>query len=159
MTLDPPWLVRARAHIGVREIGNSNESPTILGWLKNLGWAWLRRAPWCGVFVAEMLRLSGITPAKSGFRAKDWLAWGKGCDPSLGAICILDRDGGGHVFFLTKISKNFVWGVGGNQGNAVNEGKFERARVLGYRWPMVVPVGFRLAQVADDGAPVSRNEA
>jgi uncharacterized protein (TIGR02594 family) len=158
MVIEPPWLLHARTQIGVREIGNTNESPTILGWLKGLGWGWLKRAPWCGVFVAEMLRQSGITPSKTGFRAKDWLNWGKPCEPTLGSICVLDREGGGHVFFPTKISQSFIWGIGGNQGNAVNEGKFARSRVLGYRWPAMLPVGFRLPQVADGGGPVSENE-
>lgn len=156
---EPRWLQLAKANIGIREIGNTNESPTILQWLKSLGWSWLKRAPWCGVFVAQMLKQSGIEPSKTGFRAKDWLKWGKNCPPTLGSICVLDREGGGHVFFPTKISRHFIWGIGGNQGNAVNEGKFDLGRVLGYRWPLALTIGSPLPMVADDAAPVSRNEA
>ena len=97
---------------------------------------------------------------KHWYRAKDWLNWGVDAhEPLVGAVAVLGRTGGGHVFFVTKQNPLYVWGVGGNQAYGVNEAKFLRGRVLGYRWPVGVPRGIKAPKAADDGKPVSNNEA
>lgn len=154
------WMAYALGLIGVREVPGPGNSPVIAGWLQRLRAWWSDDAtPWCGVFVGHVMQQAGLPIAKHWYRAKGWLDWGKPCLPAYGAVCVLDRKGGGHVFFVTKISGRFVWGIGGNQGDAVSEAKFDRARVLGCRWPaeLALPVPLRL--VADGGGPLSRNEA
>lgn len=155
------WMAIARALLGVREIPGPGNSSTIAGWLKALKAWWFDDAtPWCGVFVGHVMQRAGYELPKHWYRAKGWLDWGRACQPALGAICILDREGGGHVFFLTRISRNFVWGIGGNQDDAVTEAKFARTRVLGCRWPAnALPLPVALALSADTDAAVSRNEA
>lgn len=85
--------------------------------------------------------------------------WGKPCVPAYGAICILSREGGGHVFFVTGISAKFVWGIGGNQSDKVCEAKFDRARVLGFRWPAPCPAPTPLLPGGETGAALSEGEA
>lgn len=153
------WMAHALALIGVKEVPGPANSPTITGWLKKLKAWWTDDAtPWCGVFVAHVLQQAGQALPVHWYRAKAWLAWGQACPPAYGAICILDREGGGHVFFVTGVSKNSVWGIGGNQSDKVCEAKFARARVLGFRWPDGLALPAPLAPVADSGGAVSRNE-
>lgn len=154
------WMAYALTLIGVREVPGPGNSTVIAGWLKKLRAWWSDDAtPWCGVFVAHVMQQAGIVLPKHWYRAKGWLEWGKTCAPAYGAVCILDRQGGGHVFFVTRVSRGFVWGVGGNQGDKVSEAKFDRGRVLGFRWPAHLPDPLPLTLVADAGGAVSVNEA
>lgn len=154
------WMTYALTLMGVREVPGPGNSAVIAGWLKGLKAWWFDDAtPWCGVFVAHVMQHAGIGLPKHWYRAKGWLEWGKACSPARGAVCILDRDGGGHVFLVTKVSAAFVWGIGGNQGDKVCEAKFDRKRVLGFRWPGHLPLPAAAVLVADAGGPVSRNEA
>lgn len=161
MTNDPTWLVHARKHIGLKEVPGPNSNPTILSWLKSLKAWWAEDAtPWCGTFVAHCMQEAAQPLPKYWYRAKDWLNWGRDAQqPLVGAVAVLGRTGGGHVFFVTKQNETYVWGVGGNQSDGVNEAKFLRSRVLGYRWPSASPLGAKAPRVADDGKPVSTNEA
>ncbi|MBD3762575.1 TIGR02594 family protein [Rhizorhabdus sp.] len=153
------WMAIARSLLGVREVPGPGNSTVIAGWLSGLKAWWAEDAtPWCGVFVAHVMHEAGQPIAKQWYRAKSWLKWGVGCPPAYGAVCVLGRQGGGHVFFVTKVSKSFVWGIGGNQGDAVSEARFARARVLGFRWPKALPLPLPLQIVADGGGEISRNE-
>lgn len=154
------WMAIASSLLGVREVPGQGDSPIIAGWLKALRAWWHDDAtPWCGVFAAHVAQRAGLPVPRHWYRAKAWLEWGQPCPPAFGAVCILDRQGGGHVFFVTKIARNVVWGIGGNQGDAVSEASFARARVLGFRWPAHLPAPPADVPVADGGDPVSRNEA
>lgn len=154
------WMAYALSLLGVREVPGPGNSPIIAVWLKRLRAWWSDDAtPWCGTFVAHVMQQAGIALPKHWYRAKGWLDWGKPCPPAYGAVCILDRQGGGHVFFVTKVSTSFVWGIGGNQGDKVSEAKFARSRVLGFRWPADRPAPLALALVADAGGAVSVDEA
>lgn len=155
------WMAYALTLIGVKEVPGPGNSAVIAGWLKALkAWWYDDATPWCGVFVAHVMQRAGLALPRHWYRAKGWLEWGVALNaPAYGAVCILNRDGGGHVFFVTKASPRFVWGVGGNQGDKVCEAKFDRARVLGFRWPAGKPLPEALQLVADSGGAVSRNEA
>lgn len=137
--MDPAWLADARAHVGLREVYGAPTEPTIQKWLTTLG-AWWRddETPWCGTFVAGILKPHGFDLPKHWYRAKGWLDWGMKLEqPELGCIVVFERQGGGHVGFVTGRDRlgNLVV-LGGNQGDAVNERSFSKDRVLGYRWPI-----------------------
>lgn len=154
------WMAYAITLLGTREVAGPGNSPIIAGWLKGLKAWWFDDAtPWCGVFVAHCLQKAGHRPPRHWYRAKGWLEWGEPCEPAYGAICILNREGGGHVFFVTKVSKSYIWGVGGNQGDKVCEAKFDHARVIGFRWPATVLHPAAAELIADAGGSLSRNEA
>lgn len=134
----PTWVPLAKSFIGVSEIPGTRHSPIILKWLNYLN-AWWNddETPWCGVFIAFIFKTLGYPIPKLYMRAKSWLNWGKPVDnPVLGAVCIIDRKGGGHVFIVlgVTLSGNIV-GIGGNQGNKVSIASFDKSRVLGYRVP------------------------
>jgi len=160
---EPIWLAHARKYIGLKEVPGPKSNPTILAWLKSLKAWWAEDAtPWCGTFVAHCMQESKIVLPKHWYRAKDWLNWGVSVPlsaPTLGCIAVLGREGGGHVFIVTKQNATYVWGVGGNQSDGVNEAKFLKSRVLGYRWPKNTAPGVVAPTVKDDGKPVSKNEA
>jgi len=154
------WMGHALALIGVREVPGPGNSPVIVGWLSKLG-AWWRddATPWCGAFAAHVMQQAGLPIPRHWYRAKAWLDWGMSCKPAYGALCILDRQGGGHIFFVTRLSADSVWGVGGNQGDRVCEARFARSRVLDFRWPAGRPAPMPLALTADTGESLSDKEA
>lgn len=150
----PEWMTYAEAHIGVKEIPGRLHNRTILGWLsrfaKNIGkWGQSRdETPWCAVFVSAMLDMAGIKGTDDA-RAVSYKAWGRPSKIRRGAIVVIRRRrkdgenktgsnrGGYHVFFLDKITKNFYWGVGGNQRNQVSRAAYSKANyeLVAIRWP------------------------
>jgi uncharacterized protein (TIGR02594 family) len=138
MPKEPPWLVEARASVGLREIPGALTAPTIQRWLTELG-AWWRddETPWCGVAVAAWMRAAGQPLPKHWYRAKGWLDWGVPLQhPDVGAVVVFEREGGGHVGLVVgRDLGGRLMVLGGNQGNAVNVRAFLRERVVGFRWP------------------------
>jgi uncharacterized protein (TIGR02594 family) len=165
--LEPHWVQSARHHIGLREIPGKATAPAIARWLRQLRAWWSDdETPWCGVFVAEMLRQGGHQLPRHWYRARAYLNWGVECDPFLGCVVIFNggpkRPGAGHVGFLVgRDERRRLMVLGGNQANAVTIAPFDPARVLGYRWPpnTAVPAVSALPLLASNGAPVSDNEA
>lgn len=135
---DPVWLSAARKYLGTREVHGAGTSPLILKWLTNLG-AWWRddETPWCGVFVAEVMKECGVTPPKDYYRAKSWATWGAPLGvPTLGSVVVFDRVGGGHVALAVGMTaKGLLLCLGGNQGDEVCIRAFDPARAVAYRWP------------------------
>lgn len=134
----PSWLRTAWMYIGVKEWAGPRHNNVILKWLDQLG-AWWRddETPWCGVFVAIVFKNHRIAIPKLYMRAKAWLDWGCSVQvPFLGCIAIIERKGGGHVFFVVgETPEGDLIGLGGNQGNMVTLATFPRSRVIGYRMP------------------------
>jgi uncharacterized protein (TIGR02594 family) len=155
------WLELARSLVGLKEIPGPKHSTVIQGWLTKLK-AWWQddETPWCGTFVAHCLQESGQPIIKNWFRAKEWLSYGEGlpfhrlCP---GAILVFARSGGGHVGFYVGEDKTYFSVLGGNQSNAVNIMRIEKARCIGARWPKGVPVVGGPVKIA--AGKVSKNEA
>lgn len=163
MTTEPTWMHRARRYLGLRETPGKATAPVIARWLLELK-AWWRddETPWCGVYVAAVMRKEGLVPPKYWYRARGWLEFGVSIpDPIPGCIAVFERKGGGHVGFVAGTDEmGRLMILGGNQGNAVSLAPFDRARALGYRWPSTVPIpATRLPLVASNGATSSTNEA
>ncbi len=153
----PPWLAHARTLIGTRETPGPANNSRIMAWA-TAARAWLGAAyaadsvPWCGLFVAEVMRAAGFKPPRGfvGLRAKAWASWGQDAGmaatrPPLGTIAVFGRVGGGHVGFVTGVFRNGdLMILGGNQGDEVNERRFARHRQAGpliaLRWPWGVTV-------------------
>lgn len=134
----PAWLVEARKHIGVTEIKGYAHNPVIVGFWKaaKLGGIKNDEVPWCAGFVGAMLETVGVRSARSD-SSRAYLTWGVRLDqPIVGCIVVFQREGGGHVGFVTgRDSKGRLIVLGGNQSDQVNERAFAIDRVLGYRWP------------------------
>lgn len=161
--IDPPWLVEARKHVGLREVPGKTHAPMIQRWLRKLG-AWWEddETPWCGTFVAACLQAAHEPVPKAWYRARAYLELGKGLpDPVLGAVVVFTRELGGHVGFVVGEDEyGRLMVLGGNQGNAVSIAPFDPARVLGFRWPSaVLAPAAGLPLIVSYGAIPSRGEA
>ena len=143
---EPIWVTEARKHIGTREIPGSQHHQKILQWWKSIKRGGIRddETPWCAAYVGGCLEAVGIVSSRFE-SARSYLQWGKPiAPPVVGAVAVLGRaGGGGHVGFVVgQDAQGRVILLGGNQGNAVNEAAFDSSRVIGYRWPVAVPVPF-----------------
>lgn len=157
------WLEAARAYIGLREIPGARHNGTILGWLRRLGAWWSDdETPWCGVFVAHIMREAGFEIPQHYMRAKAWAEWGARLLPERlapGAVLVFGRDGGGHVGFYVGEDLTAYHVLGGNQGNAVSIARIAKNRLIASRWPRGEPVIGGPVRLATDGRALSRNEA
>lgn len=160
MAIEPPWLTKARKHIGLREIKGPKHNSVILGFWKMIKRGGIKddETPWCAAFVGNCLEAVGIMSSRYE-SAKSYLTWGQPVLPVVGCIAVFSREGGGHVGFVVgRDSNDRVLVLGGNQGDEVNIKAFDRSRVVSYRWPNAVPVPIEpLPVLAATG--VSTNEA
>lgn len=161
----PNWLTIARSHIGVREIPGAGNNPTIMGWAKRLGTKMIGivynadQLPWCGLFIAYVMKEAGHTPPMIAVRASSWDKFGVPLKrPFLGAVVRFQRPGGGHVGIITGQDDKFYRVLGGNQSDMVSETWIAKDRAVALRWPSGVPLPFMLAPMAKRGT-VSTNEA
>lgn len=136
----PRWLEEAYAKIGQREIPGPQHNRWIAEGWKRLGAGWFNddETPWCGLFVAHCIEAAGLPYPKMFPRAKTWASWGKPCPPTVGAVAVFGRQGGGHVGFLVGHNSTNFYVLGGNQSNAVNIMPIARSRLVkdGIRWPV-----------------------
>ena len=117
----------------------------------------------CAGFVGGILELVGIKSTRAD-SARSYLNWGLHVHtPMVGAIVIFERGAdSGHVGFVVgRDDKNNLMVLGGNQGDMVSIKPFDQDRVLGYRWPVDVPMdesATDLPVLASNGQ-LSKNEA
>jgi uncharacterized protein (TIGR02594 family) len=160
---EPKWMTRARRYLGLRETPGKATTPTIARWLRELNAWWADDAtPWCGVFVAAVMRNEGFKAPPHWYRARAWLNFGIGIEePVPGCIAVFERGGAGHVGFVVGTDeRGRLMILGGNQGDAVTIAPFDKSRVLGYRYPQGEKVlAGSLPLLASNGTPSSHNEA
>jgi uncharacterized protein (TIGR02594 family) len=159
-----PWMIAARAKIGVRETPGEKNTPAIMKWASSLGSAVLGIAygadsvPWCGLFVAQCIAEAGLKPPKIAVRAKAWATWGEASEPCEGAVLVFERPGGGHVGFYAGENKLAYRVLGGNQGDAVSYAWIEKSRCIAVRWPAgYLPKGVVMTMTGS--GQLSTNEA
>lgn len=157
------WLEIAKTYKGLREKPGAANNPIIVNWLLGLKAWWLDDAtPWCGTFVAHCMRQAGIEPAKAWYRAKAWADWGNALNfgqLAPGAVIVFERTGGGHVGFYVGEDKTHFHILGGNQSDAVNVMRLEKARAIAARWPAGAPYKPAPVRLTANSAAVSKNEA
>lgn len=157
---EPLWLVEARKLIGTREIPGPKHNSMIVGWWKRLGGYNFNddETPWCGGFVGHCIETAGLPFPKLYPRAQSWASWGRSVPPSVGAVVVFKRPGGGHVGFLVGESPTNYYVLGGNQSNMVNITPLAKNRAVAIRWPNQVPLPVAgLPKMS--GGVVSTNEA
>lgn len=136
----PAWLAAAWAELGVREIPGSANAPAILRYFRDAGDdnAETEATPWCAAFAGAMLRRAGISGTGS-LLARSYLDWGVAIDvATLGAVAVFSRGDdptAGHIGFVLGETGDKLFLLGGNQGDAVAVAAFDKARLLGLRWP------------------------
>lgn len=131
-----PWMDVAEAEKGVSEISGSKHNPRIVEYHQAAALkAKDDETAWCASFVCWVLEKSGFKSTDSAW-ARDYLNYGKKCDPQYGCIVVFSRgSNSGHVGFYVKSDADYIYVLGGNQSNQVNVSKYPKSRVLGYRWP------------------------
>jgi uncharacterized protein (TIGR02594 family) len=136
----PAWLAAAWAEFGVRELPGKADAPEILRYFRDAGDASeeSEATPWCAAFAGAMLKRGGHAGTGS-LLARSYLNWGEAIEtPRLGAVTVLSRGDDpttGHVGFWLGEAEGKLFLLGGNQGDAVTVSAFDKARLLGLRWP------------------------
>jgi uncharacterized protein (TIGR02594 family) len=171
-----PWLSRMRAVTGTKEIPGARSNPLILSWRDeivrhhphckpNLAWYTNDDTPWCGLVTAFVIADAGYCPPDAPLYALNWHGpWkrqgGRKIDaPSLGAVLVFKRPGGGHVGLYEGEDETTYFVRGGNQSNMVNVTRVEKSRCVGVMWPKNAPdPDGRRVKLAGVGS-ISTNEA
>ncbi len=144
----PAWLKAAWKEIGVHEIPD-NRGPAIRRYIA-LAHAGEEGDPWCALFANAMLEEGGEPGTRSAssqsFRWDSHFVPLSG--PALGAIAVFWRSsrhsGLGHVGFYCGERGDYVYTLGGNEGDMVqiemlakNASSFG---LIGYWWPKDAPL-------------------
>jgi uncharacterized protein (TIGR02594 family) len=141
----PKWLEIARGELGQTEYlsySKSTPNPRVSEYFTKLGLPPDPiNTPWCAIFVCWALEVSNYSSPKSA-SARSFLTWGQERQgkPNLGDVVVLWRgksnDGiTGHVGFYVREDEQYVYLLGGNQGDAVTEAKFLKSKIIGVRYP------------------------
>lgn len=136
---EPKWIIKARSFIGLKEGPGAIDNPKVVAFYTKAGHPEVKHdaVPWCAAFVGGVLADVGVKPTGT-LWALDYAKYGtKLSQPAVGAIATKKRQGGGHVFFVVGWDKDYVWGLGGNQGDAVSIVRYPRALLYSYNWPPV----------------------
>jgi uncharacterized protein (TIGR02594 family) len=173
----PPLMVRvALDMLGTLETPGNADNPVILGWADEVAKLCKQQydrwaadfynddsIPWCGLFCAVVAsRASQGRPTRfppRGYLAalswRDWGQPGRIDNIEVGDVVVLKRAGGGHVFIAVGVSHDgeSVFGVGGNQSDAVTIAEFATSRIVAVRRPPYEnkPAGARFVQLGTTG--------
>ena len=130
----------ARSYIGTTEGPGPADNPIILEMYASVGHDWVEHdsVAWCAAFVGHCLEKAGIRSTRR-LNARSYLDWGvpvETADAQQGDIGVIPRGSSswqGHVFFIDRIEGQWVWGLGGNQDDAVTVKRFPVSKLLGVR--------------------------
>lgn len=143
----PPWFKSALHELGTREEGN-NAGPAVQRYIDTAHCGHIGD-PWCAIFANAMLEMNGVpgtrSPSSQSFRFSDQFVSLRG-EPCLGAIVVFWRgnlqSGLGHVGFYRGETENFIYTLGGNEGDMVQIEPFAKQSanfgLRGYFWPVSV---------------------
>jgi uncharacterized protein (TIGR02594 family) len=130
----------ARSYIGTTEGPGPADNPVIMEMYASVGHDWVEHdsVAWCAAFVGHCLERAGIRSTRK-LTARSYLDWGVPvdvADAEPGDIGVIPRGSSswqGHVFFIDRIEGQWVWGLGGNQNDAVNVKRYPVSKLLGVR--------------------------
>lgn len=166
---EPLWVRVARAFEGIEEVPGGKSNPVIMRWARDIGAPKFYDnddVPWCAVWMNRIALVMGWPLSDSGdkydlLRAASFKTWGQAMRiPAVGAVMVFARPGGGHVGLYLGERPDAYYVLGGNTSNSVRAAWIPKDRLIAQRWPP----GEQLPQdgrvlLADNGEPVSRNEA
>jgi uncharacterized protein (TIGR02594 family) len=140
----PPHLLWALTQLGEKEIAGGKDNPAIVAYhATTASGAAPDEVPWCSSFVNAAWESRGVRGSRSK-AAVSWVTWGVESKLRTGAVVHFgkaapDAKGTGHVALVFAWDAEWVYVIGGNQGNAVTVAKRPRASVGSCRWPAGVP--------------------
>lgn len=165
-TLPLPWMVEARALIGVREVPGPGNNPDILGWARVLDIPYGEdEIPWCGLYPAHCFgaTLPEEPLPRNPLWARGWQRFGQEVQPGVGAVLVFWRGtiGGsnGHVGFYEGERGDHFLVLGGNQGDKVCRAFIPKSRLLKARWPASVNPAACMPRQVDVDAEGNLTEA
>ncbi|WP_282057592.1 TIGR02594 family protein [Lentibacter algarum] len=134
-----PFVI-AQSYIGLSEGPGPADNPAIMEMYASVGHDWVEHdsVAWCAAFVGHCLERAGIRSTRK-LTARSYLNWGilvEIADAQQGDIGVIPRGRSswqGHVFFIDRIEGAWVWGLGGNQSDAVNIKRYPVSKLLGVR--------------------------
>jgi len=129
----------AMEYYGLKEVPGIHSNPTIMRWFRDIGYTWVQgeETAWCSCFInwlawkLELERSGKLT-------ARSWLDVGEEVNsPELGHVAIFWRESKtswkGHVGLYAGDDDDFIYCLGGNQGNQVNIKAMPIDRLLEFR--------------------------
>lgn len=130
----------ARGYIGTTEGAGPENNPVIMDMYASVGHDWVEHdsVAWCAAFVGHCLERAGLRSTRQ-LTARSYLEWGvpvESADAQPGDIGVIPRGSSGwqgHVFFIDRIEGPWVWGLGGNQSDAVTVKRYPVSKLLGVR--------------------------
>jgi len=141
----PKHLITALSQLGQAEYDDNSsipENPNIADYLKSVNIKGDDEIPWCSAFVNWSLHISALVGTQSGL-ARSFLTFSTELiEPELGCICVFSRGSNpnqGHVGFYLDDNKNYVYLLGGNQGNRVSIKMYGKSSLLSYRKVTYLP--------------------
>lgn len=128
------FYAAAKSQMGIAELSGKLHSKAILGYhAETTLKATDDETPWCSSFANWITKQCGVVGTRSA-AARSWMKWGKELKkPVKGCIVVFTRTGGGHVAFYDSEDKNYIYTLGGNQGDRVCIAAYPKSRLLGYR--------------------------
>jgi len=127
----------ALSQYGEREILGQYDNPEIMKYYHQIGFKDIKHdeTAWCAAFVSWCMMKSGINTIKT-LVARDWLSQGRKITvPKIGDLVIFWRGEpkgwSGHVGFYVRETENYIYVLGGNQGNKVQISAYSKGRLLG----------------------------
>lgn len=156
-----PWMSEA---VRIKGLHEARDTATLRKWFDaSLAWVDPREVPWCGAFVATVMRKwePHILLPENPLLARNWSNFGLPCASQLGAILTFSRPGSswsGHVGFYWGEDATAYHVLGGNQSNAVTITRMSKDRHISSRWPLAVPQRHHRVFLKNNGTPLSRNE-
>lgn len=131
---------KALSEYGVKEIVGSNDNLRIIKYFNEIGFDGSKlkdETAWCSAFANWVAKTAGYEHSGK-LNARSWLKVGASTNtPSIGDVVVLWREDPnswkGHVGFFVKETQNFVYVLGGNQGNMVCIKAYPKSRVLDYK--------------------------
>lgn len=130
----------ALGYIGTTEGAGPENNPVIMDMYASVGHDWVEHdsVAWCAAFVGHCIERAGLRSTRQ-LTARSYLEWGvpvESADAQPGDIGVIPRGSSGwqgHVFFIDRIEGPWVWGLGGNQSDAVNVKRYPVSKLLGVR--------------------------
>jgi uncharacterized protein (TIGR02594 family) len=134
------YLELAFSQYGIVEIVGAEDNNEIVKYFDSLGFDGSKlkdETAWCAAFANWVLKESCYDYTGK-LNARSFLKLGEEIEkPEIGDIVIFWRvsknDWRGHVGFYINEDEDWVYCLGGNQGNSVNIKPYAKRRVLGYR--------------------------
>jgi len=137
---EPAWIAIGRKFLGLHEAPGTADNPLIARMYADAGSPGVVHdsVPWCAAFVSAMIERAGVRSART-LWAPSYAQYGQKLDaPIYGCIGVKLRHGGGHVTFIVGANGDRVFGLGGNQGDAVSVAAFAKDDFIAWRWPQGV---------------------